>query len=343
MYNIAAAMHNRAAPINFWTQSHPMLMLAPMEDVTDTAFRETILENSQTGKIDILFTEFLSTDGMCHPIGRTKVEHRLKVSASERRMLQEKSVKLVAQIWGNTPERFAKTIQIIQNEYHFDGIDINMGCPVKNVFSHGSCSALIGNEPLAGEIIAAAREATDLPLSVKTRLGIKDIETERWMSFLLSKPLDAIILHGRIQKQMSDGQANWAEIGKAVTLRNQLAPSIKIIGNGDVTSLAQAYEKVALHGVDGVMIGRGIFKDPWLFGDDRNIDITKKLNTLQDHLSRYEQAWGTTKNYAILKRFFKIYVSGFDGAAELRHELMQTNSYNQARGIIKEWAITKVE
>lgn len=323
--------------LNFWHAGHPLMMLAPMEDVTDTAFRETVLRNSDNGSLHVLFTEFLSTDGMCHPVGRAKVEHRLKISDSERKLLYDKGVKIVAQIWGNHPEKFAKTIQIIQDEHQFDGIDINMGCPVKNVVSHGSCSALIGNEPLAGEIIAACKETSKLPLSVKTRLGIKQIETERWLSFLLSKPLDAIVLHGRIQKQMSDGEANWDEIEKAVHLRNQLAPQIKLIGNGDVESIEQANDKMTKFGVDGVMIGRGIFKNPWLFGKRENIDTSQKLKMLLEHLAQYELAWGSTKNFAILRRFFKIYASGFDGAAELRHQLMQTQSFNDARNVVAQW------
>src|SRR5690606_4664547 len=117
------------------------------------------------------------------------------------------------------PEKFAEAVRHISEAYSFDGIDINMGCPVKNVVAHGSCSALIDQEPLAQEIIAASREATALPLSVKTRLGLKKVDTERWISFLLKQPLNALIIHGRIQKQMSEGTANWEEIAKAVQLR----------------------------------------------------------------------------------------------------------------------------
>ena len=135
--------------------------------------------------------------------------------------------------------------------------------------AQGSCSALIDQEPLAAEIFAAAREATQKPLSVKSRLGIKRFDIERWVSFLLQQPLEAIILHGRTQKQMSEGKADWDEIGKAVKLRDQLAPHIPIIGNGDIETIADAISFWQTYGTDGVMIGRGIFKNPWLFSPGR--------------------------------------------------------------------------
>lgn len=314
------------------------MMLAPMEDVTDTAFRELILRKSAPGQLHMLFTEFTSTDGLCHPVGREKVSYRLKVSDSERTLLRQKGVKIIAQIWGNKPEKFAEAVRHISESYTFDGIDINMGCPVKNVVAHGSCSALIDQEPLANEIIAASKEATALPLSVKTRLGLKKVDTERWMSFLLKQPLDAIILHGRIQKQMSEGLADWQEIAKAVQLRDQLAPGIKIIGNGDVDSLAEAHEKSGKYGVDGTMIGRGIFKNPWLFQPElKEITLEERLETLNLHLDLFEQCWSDTRHFPILRRFFKIYLSDFQGAADFRHQMMQLNTFEESRQTIEQW------
>lgn len=201
---------------NIWAYSkQPLFVLAPMEDVTDTAFRELVLRLSQPGMLHVVYTEFTSTDGLCHPVGREKVNHRLRVSESERLLLKEKNVRIVAQVWGNKPEKFYEAIKYIEKNFAFDGIDINMGCPVRNVVAHGSCSALIDNEALAREIIAASREASSLPLSVKTRLGVKKVDTDRWMQFLLQQPLEAIIVHGRIQKQMSEGLADWSEIARA--------------------------------------------------------------------------------------------------------------------------------
>jgi tRNA-dihydrouridine synthase len=325
---------------NFWHNTQgPLMMLAPMEDVTDTAFREVILRQSTPGHLHFLFTEFTSTDGLCHPVGRAKVSYRLKVSDTERGLLNKNGVKLIAQIWGNKPERFAEAVRHITETYAFDGIDINMGCPVKNVVAHGSCSALIDQEPLAHEIIAASRLATHLPISVKTRMGLKKVDTERWISFLLKQPVDAIILHGRIQKQMSEGTANWKEIAKAVQLRNQLAPQIKIIGNGDVNSINEALEKSEKYGVDGTMIGRGIFKNPWLFQPElKEVTLGQRLETLKLHLNLFEKCWDNTHHFSILRRFFKIYISDFQGAADFRHQMMQVNTFDEARSVIEQWS-----
>lgn len=306
-----------------------------MEDVTDTSFRELVMRNAETGQLNVVFTEFTNTDGLCHPVGREKVSFRLIVSPTERVLLKEKGVKIIAQIWGNNPDSFYKATKYIVDNYHFDGIDINMGCPVKNVVANGCCSALIDNEPLAGEIISATHAATDLPLSVKTRLGVKKIDTERWIGFLLEQPIEAIILHGRIQKQMSEGEANWAEIGKAVKLRDQIAPDIKIIGNGDVETLADAITKTDYYGVDGIMVGRGIFKNPWLFNTSIDgVSMNERLNTLQEHIKLFELAWGDTRHFAILRRFFKIYLSDFRGASELRQRMMETNNFQETYELI---------
>lgn len=325
--------------LNFWAHTPaPLMVLAPMEDVTDTAFRELVMRISQPGQLQVVYTEFTSTDGLCHPVGRKRVEERLKVSDTERRMLRENNVKIVAQIWGKNPEKYRQALQYITDNYEFDGIDINMGCPVRKVVAHGSCSALIDNESLAAEIIDATRQGTHLPLSVKTRLGVKKPDTERWMTFLLQQPLEAIILHGRIQKQMSEGLADWNQIALTARLRNQMAPHIKIIGNGDVESVQEGHDKSSEFQTDGAMIGRGIFKNPWLFDPLKTqISREEKLQTLLLHLQLYEKSWSSIKNFAILRRFFKIYLTGFDGAAVLRARMMQVNTYEEARESIKEF------
>ncbi|ASB50675.1 dihydrouridine synthase [Alkalitalea saponilacus] len=322
--------------MNFWKEAKsPLFMLAPMEDVTETSFREVVMRNSSPDNLNIVFTEFTSTDGLCHPKGRDKVSERLVVSSSEAAVLKRKGIKIVAQIWGNSPEKFYNATKHIDEQYHFDGIDINMGCPVKNVVRKGCCSALIGNPTLAGEIIQATKEATNLPVSVKTRTGVKTVVTEEWIGFMLEQQPDAIILHGRTQKQMSDGTASWDEIKKAAQLRSQMASSVKIIGNGDITSMHEAKEKVLNYGIDGAMIGRGIFANPWLFSNGEKPTVTERLKTLEDHLLLFRHNWEGKKNYQILKRFFKIYLSEFRGAAELRARSMETNGYDQMLELIK--------
>lgn len=304
------------------------MALAPMEDVTDTSFRELVARISDPECLHLLFTEFTAVDGMNHPKGKERVSERLIVSKSEREVLKEKGIKLIAQIWGNKPEVFHKITKEISEEYDFDGIDINMGCPVKNVVKQGSCSALIDQPALAQEIILASKEATKLPVSVKTRTGIRQHETERWINQLLETKPAAITLHGRIQKQQSDGEANWDEIAKAVDLRNASGLEIPVLGNGDVLSYAQAVDYTQQYGVDGVMIGRGIFHNPWFFNSTpQNPTREEKLEQLVFHTRLFEANWGGVKNFNILKRFYKIYVNGFEGAAHLRASLMGANSF----------------
>lgn len=321
---------------NFWQNIQtPNFSLAPMEDVTDTSFREVVLRSMQEGKLHLLYSEFTSVEGMCHPIGHDKVKHRLRINESEKVLLKEKNVKLIAQIWGKDPEKYYKTAQYISNETDFDGIDINMGCPVKNVVKNGCCSALITQPELAKEIVLATREGSKLPVSVKTRIGFKEVVTESWISHLLALPIDALAIHGRIQKQMSDGVANWDEIAKAVQLRNKLAPHIKIIGNGDVDSYEDGLQKVNQYGVDGVMVGRGIFKNPWFFSPNKvNVSMDEKLALLLEHTRIFNESWGNDKNFAILRRFFKIYTNEFKGASALRNALMSTTNIEEVNDAI---------
>lgn len=324
---------------NFWKDiSKPIFALAPMEDVTDTAFRELVLYISDPDKLQILFTEFTSVDGMNHPVGRERVSERLVVSESERKLLKQSNVKLVAQIWGKEPELFHSVTKYITENYDFDGIDINMGCPVKNMVKNGACSALIDQPTRAQEIILAAQEATHLPVSVKTRTGLKQHETERWITQLCEVKPAAITLHGRTQKMMSEKPADWDEVAKGVQVRDQLAPDIPFLGNGDVWSYEQGVDYCTKYGTDGIMIGRGIFQNPWFFNPQKT-DVSKeeKLKVLLQHLDLYEKAWQGKRNFNILKRFFKIYANGFENASELRAQLMVCNKPDDVRKIILPW------
>lgn len=321
---------------NYWkTINESIWALAPMEDVTDTVFREVVLRLSKPGHLHLLFSEFLSTDGFCHPVGKEKVIHRFKINPEELELARKMNVKLVAQIWGTDPEKFYKTAKYIAEETEFDGIDINMGCPMKNIIKKGACSALINTPDLAREIITATHEASDLPLSVKTRVGFKSVVTESWISTLLQSEIDALIVHGRIQKMMSEGEADWNEIGKAVQLRNQINPNIKLLGNGDVMSIAESVEKVNEFGVDGVMVGRGIFHNPWLYNPGFEPDMDERLEALRLHSTVYANTWTGEKPWAILKRFFKIYTNSFKGAAHLRAQLMETHGLEEVEEVIR--------
>jgi len=321
---------------NFWRNlSKPIFALAPMEDVTDSSFREVVAGLSDPQYLHVLFTEFTSVDGMNHPKGKIKVAERLFVSESEKILLKQKNIRLVAQIWGNKPELFHKIAREITDEYEFDGIDINMGCPVKNVVKNGCCSALIDQPTLAKEIIFAAKEATHLPVSVKTRTGIRSHDTEVWIEHLLETKPAAIILHGRTQKQQSDGFADWEEISKGARIRDQINLETLFLGNGDVFSVSQGEELIAKYGLDGVMIGRGIFHDPWFFNPlTQTPSKSEKLVQLLLHTRLYEQNWGGKKNFNQLKRFYKIYTNDFPGAAQLRAELMEAKTYEEVYQIV---------
>lgn len=316
---------------NFWKEcKRPVFSLAPMEDVTDTVFREIIMGMAAPEKLNIIFTEFTSVEGMNHPVGRERVSERLIVNDSERELLRKMNIKLVAQIWGRNPEIYHDIAKYITENYQFDGIDINMGCPVKKVFKQGACSALIGEPNLAKEIIIATKEATHLPVSVKTRTGIKQHQTEEWISNLLEVEPSAIILHGRTQRMQSEGDASWEEIKRAVQLKNLLNPNIPLHGNGDVFSYEKGLQRAEESGVDGVMIGRGIFQNPWFFNPEQTeISKNDRIKKLLEHTRLFESTWGGIKNFNILKRFYKIYINGFEGAAKMRGDLMQVKDYNE--------------
>jgi len=323
---------------NFWNNhSKPIFALAPMEDVTDTSFREVVAGLSDPQYLHILFTEFTSVDGMNHPKGKVKVAERLFASESEKNLLKQKDIKLVAQIWGNKPELFYKIAHEITEDYDFDGLDINMGCPVKNVVKNGCCSALINQPSLAKEIILAAKEATHLPVSVKTRTGIKLHDTEAWIEQLMEAKPAAIILHGRTQKQQSDGLADWEEIAKGAKIRTQLNPETLFLGNGDVMSVAHGQELCTKYELDGVMIGRGIFHNPWFFNpSSQQPSKPERLTQLLLHTKLYEQNWGGKKNFNQLKRFYKIYTNDFPGAAHLRANLMDAKTFENVYQIVND-------
>ncbi len=308
--------------MNFWQKlPKPFTVLAPMEDVTNFAFREIVA--TELPKPDVLFTEFTNTDALTS-IGFEKTIHRFKFSNNQK--------PIVAQLWGTNPENFEKSAKIAF-DFGFDGIDINMGCPVKAVVKIGACSALIKNRPLVKEIIEATKKGShNLPISVKTRIGFKDIETEDWITYLLEQKLDAITVHGRTARQMSDVPANWEEISKAVKLRGNISPNTVIIGNGDCKNYIDVLQKHEIYGVDGVMIGRGIFSNPWVFEKEiteHNFKDSKKV--LVKHLKLSDK----TMHYDKLKKFYKMYVNNFEGASKLRAEMMNTKTVEEALEILK--------
>jgi len=304
---------------NFWkTLKKPILALAPMEGVTDSVFRQIV---AFCGRPSVFFTEFTSCDGMVSDVGRAHVDQRLQITTLEH--------PIVAQIYGTNPEMFYKTAQMVV-DMGFDGIDINMGCPERNLVRKGSCSGLIQNPKLAGEIIQATKEgANGIPVSVKTRIGFNKIIIEEWVQFLLEQKIAALTLHLRTVKEMSKVPAHWDEIAKAVVIRKELNVDTVILGNGDVKSLREADEKVAKYKIDGVMVGRGIFENIWLFNSQReasSITPQEKLALLIKHVQLYHETWKDKKPFPPMRKFVKAYVNGFAFATDLREELMKTDN-----------------
>lgn len=312
----------RPSSTSIWERlPKPFTVLAPMEDVTDTVFRRLIIG---IGRPDLFYTEFTSSEGLRSEHGREKVHHRLEFDPVEH--------PIIAQIWGKDPEAYAFGSKYAI-DLGFDGIDINMGCAVKKVIKQGCCSALMKDRGLATEIIRATQEnSSGKPVSVKTRLGFSKIETEDWISFLLEYNLSALAIHGRSVIQQSKGVANWDEIAKAVKIRDSIAPQTLIIGNGDVSTREQLLTYPAKYGVDGIMIGRGIFQDPWIFSDQGPDDVQRSDELLRlglQHIRSFGEYWEERKNADILKRFMKIYVRDIPGGSLLRDKLLHSKDLHE--------------
>lgn len=311
--------------MNVWQRlERPFYVLAPMDDVTDTVFRRIV---AKTAPPDMFFTEFANADGLYSP-GRGAVEHKLLFTPEEQ--------PLIAQIWGKDPRNYRRAAEELADN-GFAGIDINMGCPVRAVVKNGCCSALINDRILASELIAAAKDGAGgrIPVSVKTRLGFDGLATEDWCGWLLEQGIDALTVHGRIAAQQSKYPADWGEISKVVSLRNRLAPDTVIIGNGDVVSREQGDRLARDTGVDGIMIGRGIFQDPWIFSQsDVEGNPEARISLLLEHLDLWLETWGEDKNFQTMKKFFKMYISGWSGSADLRTRLMECDEPEVARKLL---------
>jgi tRNA-dihydrouridine synthase len=318
----------------------PLFILAPMDDVTDSAFRRVI---AGCASPDIFFTEFTNVDGLQSP-GRSRLLKKLKFVPGEQPP--------VAQIWGLSPDNFYKTAREIADGslarelglpdgVNFAGVDLNMGCPAKGEVKNGACSALILNRPLAAEIIKATQQGIadaggTVPFSVKTRVGFNEVDMT-WIAFLLSHNLDMLVVHGRTRKQMSKVPANWDLIGQARELRDKMGVKTLIIGNGDVKDRNHGLELAKKHGLDGIMIGRGVFHDPYVFAANDlggspwdAIAPADRIVLYRRHVELFQNTWQHNERpVRTLNKFCKIYVNGFDGARELRDELMAADSTEQ--------------
>ncbi len=302
----------------------PFLILAPMEGVTDVVFREIICD---AGRPDLFYTEFTNVSSYASEKGRA--------NALERLVVREEEKPIIAQIWGKNPEHFS-AISTALESLGFSGIDINMGCPDKNVNRAGGGAAMIKTPDLAVECFRNTKKSTNLPVSIKTRLGWSNVEEYHdWLSTLLAEHPAALTVHLRTKKEMSKVPAHYELIPEIIKLRDKISPETKLIINGDIKTRAEALE---LHKkypeIDGFMIGRGVFANPYCF-TDHTATREELMNLLYKHLDLYEKVCSRTLPYEPLKHFFKIYVNNFPGAAELRAKLMETHSVEEAREVLK--------
>ena len=338
----------------------PFFVLAPMDDVTDTVFRQMI---ATTAAPDLYFTEFVNVDGLQSP-GRPKLLPKLVATASEK--------PLIVQLWGKTPGNYYKCAREIangtfareiaamyphitkENEINFAGIDINMGCPAKPVVQNGCCSALINNPDLASEIIIAVQQGSaeglkeagrgdavgDFPISVKTRLGWNEIDFS-WHEHLLSHKLNMLTIHGRTRKEMSKVPTHWDAIGHIAKLRTSLAPDTLIVGNGDIVNREQGLQLAKQYDLDGLMIGRGVFHDPYVFAQTSpwgSMSPQQKIDLYTSHVKLFAKTWTNyERNIVTLNKFCKVYIEGFPGAKEFREKLMATESADDLLKLLSEY------
>lgn len=318
----------------FWKDlkslGRPFFVLAPMADVTDCAFRRIIQKHGQP---DVFWTEFVSADGLCSP-GRKVLLRDLEFTRKEK--------PIVAQLFTSKPEKMREAAALCQ-KLGFQGIDINMGCPDRSIEGQGCGAAMIKNPENARAVIRAAKEgAPKLPISVKTRIGYNTNEIATWIPHILAENPAALTIHCRTRKEMSLVPARWEHVREVTALRDKLSPETLIIGNGDVRDLDHGFALAKEFGADGVMLGRAIFGNPWLFSQLHNKNgrptvptIAEKMKVMVDHTKLYEKLLGDIKSFSIMKKHYKAYVNGFDGAKEFRTELMEAKDAKEVGRKVK--------
>jgi tRNA-dihydrouridine synthase len=329
--------------MSFWHDlPRPFMILAPMEAVTDVVFRQVV---AKAAAPDLYFSEFTNATGWA-AAGDKAIGGRLVKTDDES--------PIVAQLWGSKPEAMA-LLSAHCAKLGFDGIDINMGCPDSSATKSGGGAGMIRTPDVAAEMIAAAK-SSGLPVSVKTRLGYSRVdEWPGWLEHILRQDVENLTIHLRTKKEMSKVPAHFELIPAIKELRDLVAPNTLLTINGDIDTRAQALGLIEETGVDGAMIGRGVFKDPFCFAETTDwraqyaaykegtpIEYAHPrskstlIELLKFHLDMYDQySHLTGRPYDTLKRFFKIYIRDFEGAAELRDKLMHSKDTDEVRALLQ--------
>jgi nifR3 family TIM-barrel protein len=314
----------------FWKKlEKPFFVLAPMLDITDSPFRRVV---AKCGKPDVFYTWFISVDGLCS-VGKDNILMRPNLE------ITKKEKPIVVQLFGKDPEKFKESAKFL-SKMGFDGIDINFGCPDKDVVKQGGGAALIKNPKLAREIIQATKKGAEsagrrIPVSVKTRLGFyKKIEAEEWIAEILKENVAAICIHGRTAKQGYGGEVDWNMIKKIAEIAKK--NGTLIIGNGDIKNQEEGISKAREYGLDGMMVGRAVLSDPWIFSKEKKeISKDEKLKILTWHAAMFEKKYKNKKNFNNFKKYLRSYVSGFSGAKELRMKMMEAKSAGELKKIVE--------
>ncbi len=333
--------------LGFWGNlKKPIIVLAPMADVTDVSFRQIF---AKYGKPDVTWTEFVSADGLCRA-PKDKIDAN-GLSAHDKLwkdlLYFENERPIVAQLFSGNPQYIEQAAYEV-TKAGFDGIDINMGCPDKAIQRQHAGAYLIKEPKRAQKIIRAVKKGIakaskelqkePIPVSVKTRLGFNEDSMEEWITTILNEKPAVLTLHARTRKEMSKVPAKWGRVKDAVELRNKLKSETLIFGNGDVIDLEDAYKKAEETGCDGIMIGRGIFGNPWVFNREleggKNITLKQKLEALVEHTFLFEKHL-SHKNFALMKKHYKAYVNGFNNASDLRNELMAAKDATEVSQIVQ--------
>jgi len=302
-------------------------VLAPMDDVTDTVFRQVIAD---CAKPDLFFTEFVNVDGL-QSKGRPRLIHKVALTQKEK--------PVVAQIWGKVPANYEKTAAELV-AMGFDGIDINMGCPDKTIVKNGCCSALINDRDLAIAIIAAVKKGVNgrVPVSVKIRTGWNEVDFS-WPELILKQGIDMLSVHGRTTKEMSKVPARWEDIAAIAKIRDRVAPTTLIVGNGDVESREHGEMLAKKYKLDGIMIGRAIFTDPYIFSKKSPwVETSEKdrLKLFKKHIELFQETYqNRERNWQGLKRMAKVYVHGIENASLFRDQLMRSETLDGMLKVIE--------